>query len=66
MVLSDEPCAMCAMALVHSRIRHVVYGAPDPAHGALGSTTMVHALESINHRYRAWRPGDPPPEEPPS
>ena len=32
-----EPCAMCAMALVHARVARVVYGASDPKTGACGS-----------------------------
>ena len=58
MVLTAEPCAMCAMALVHSRIRFVVYRDADDRCGALGSTHKVHALASINHRYRCWRVDD--------
>ena len=32
-----EPCAMCAMAMIHARIKRVVYGASDPKTGAAGS-----------------------------
>ena len=49
---------MCAMALVHSRIRFVVYRDADDRCGTLGSTHKVHALASINHRYRCWRVDD--------
>jgi tRNA(adenine34) deaminase len=46
-----EPCLMCVGALVHARVREVVYGAPEPKTGALGST--IRALESpgLNHRF---------------
>lgn len=46
-----EPCLMCVGALVHARVREVVYGAPEPKTGALGST--LRALESpgLNHRF---------------
>lgn len=54
LVLSHEPCVMCAMALVHARIRTVSFAKPDPTRGGLGSTVAVHALRSINHRYRAF------------
>ena len=45
-----EPCAMCAMALIHARIGRVVYGATDPKTGAAGSVfdTLVSPLH--NHR----------------
>ena len=55
LLLTDEPCVMCAMALVHARIRRVAYHRPNPLHGGLGSTANVHALKSINHRFRVWR-----------
>lgn len=47
-----EPCAMCAMALMHARIRRVVYGAPDPKTGAAGSVLDVFALPQLNHHTR--------------
>lgn len=55
LVTSHEPCVMCAMALVHARIRSVAFAYPDPVHGGLGSTVSIHTLRSINHRYRAFR-----------
>ncbi len=45
-----EPCAMCAGAIVLSRIPRVVYGAPDPKAGAAGSVLDVLADERLNHR----------------
>ena len=46
-----EPCLMCVGALVHARVREVVYGAAEPKTGALVST--LRALESpgLNHRF---------------
>jgi tRNA(adenine34) deaminase len=46
-----EPCLMCVGALVHARVREVVYGAVEPRTGALVST--LHALDSpgLNHRF---------------
>ena len=46
-----EPCLMCVGAMVHARVREVVYGAAEPKTGALVST--VKALEStgLNHRF---------------
>lgn len=45
-----EPCVMCASALVHARVRRVVFGAFDPKAGAAGSITNVFALPQLNHR----------------
>ena len=50
-----EPCAMCAMALVHSRIRRVIYCVPDPQHGALGGSFRLHGQRSLNHHYQVYR-----------
>jgi tRNA(Arg) A34 adenosine deaminase TadA len=45
-----EPCAMCAMAMVHARIARVVYGASDPKTGACGSVFDLLADPRHNHR----------------
>ena len=45
-----EPCAMCAMAMVHARIARVVYGATDPKTGAAGSVFDLLGDERHNHR----------------
>jgi len=45
-----EPCAMCAMALVHARIAHVVYAANDPKTGAAGSVFDTLTSDRHNHR----------------
>lgn len=45
-----EPCAMCAGAMVHSRVRRVVYGATDPRAGAAGSVFNIVQHAALNHR----------------
>ncbi len=44
-----EPCAMCAGALVHARIRRLVYGANDPKAGAVHSAMQVVNHPGLNH-----------------
>jgi tRNA(adenine34) deaminase len=46
-----EPCLMCVGALVHARVREVVYGAPEPKTGALVSTLKALELPGLNHRF---------------
>ncbi|MDH7452698.1 tRNA adenosine(34) deaminase TadA [Luteimonas composti] len=45
-----EPCAMCAMALVHARVARLVYGAADAKTGACGSVFDLVADPRHNHR----------------
>jgi len=44
-----EPCAMCAGAIMHARLRRVVYGARDPKTGAAGSIVDLFAETRLNH-----------------
>jgi tRNA(adenine34) deaminase len=44
-----EPCAMCAMALLHARVKRVVYGARDPKAGVAGSVIDVFGTAALNH-----------------
>jgi len=45
-----EPCPMCAGALVHARIKRLVYGADDPKAGAVHSVIQVVNHPQLNHR----------------
>lgn len=46
-----EPCLMCVGALVHARVRGVVYGAVEPKTGALVSTVRGLETPGVNHRF---------------
>ena len=46
-----EPCLMCVGALVHARVREVVYGATEPKTGALVSAVRGLDLPGLNHRF---------------
>nr|XP_019703566.1 tRNA-specific adenosine deaminase TAD3 isoform X2 [Elaeis guineensis] len=50
-----EPCTMCAMALVHQRIRRIFYTFPNPSAGALGSVYRLQGEKSLNHHYSVFR-----------
>ena len=45
-----EPCAMCAGALVHARLKRLVYGAKDPKAGAVDSAMQVLNHPKLNHQ----------------
>jgi tRNA(adenine34) deaminase len=45
-----EPCAMCAGAVIHARIKRLVYGADDPKAGAVHSVMQVLNHPKLNHR----------------
>jgi tRNA(adenine34) deaminase len=51
MYITLEPCLMCVGALVHARVREVVYGAPEPRTGALVSAVRALELPGLNHRF---------------
>lgn len=45
-----EPCAMCAGAMLHARLKRVVFGAPDPRTGAAGSVLNLFGQPQLNHQ----------------
>lgn len=47
-----EPCAMCAMAMLHARLSRVVYATPDPKTGAAGSVLNLFEQPALNHHTR--------------
>jgi tRNA(adenine34) deaminase len=50
LVVTLEPCAMCAGAMVNGRVGHLVYGATDPKAGAAGSRFDLVDSPLLNHR----------------
>jgi tRNA(adenine34) deaminase len=48
--VTKEPCAMCAGALVHVRMRRVIFGCADPRGGAAGGALNLLQMPSLNHR----------------
>lgn len=49
-----EPCPLCAMALLHSRVARIFYGTANRSVGVLGSKAVLHTVPGLNHRYRVW------------
>jgi len=55
LLVTREPCAMCAMAAVHSRVSAVFYGSDNPQLGALGSRYKLHLEPQLNHHYTVFK-----------
>ena len=54
--VTKEPCPMCAGACIMSRLKRVVFGAPDPKMGFLGGAAKIHEIPSLNHRLEVSSP----------
>jgi tRNA(adenine34) deaminase len=48
--VTKEPCPMCAGAIVHARLRRVIYGCPDPKTGAAGGMINLLQMPPLNHQ----------------
>src|SRR3954469_23097838 len=48
--VTKEPCPMCAGALVHVRMRRVIFGCPDPRGGAAGGIVNLLQMPGLNHQ----------------
>ncbi|MFL6526809.1 MAG: tRNA adenosine(34) deaminase TadA [Chthoniobacterales bacterium] len=48
--VTKEPCPMCAGAIVHARIRRVIFGCADERGGAAGSVVNLLQMPTLNHR----------------
>ena len=55
LLLTREPCPMCAMAAVHSRVSMVIYGSENEQFGALGSRFNLHLEGQLNHHYKVFK-----------
>ena len=55
LVVTLEPCAMCAGALVLARVDRLVFGADDPKAGAVGSLMDLSSDPRLNHRFLVER-----------
>ena len=52
LVCTLEPCAMCAGAILHARVKRLIYAARDPKAGACGSVLNVMNHPALNHRVQ--------------
>lgn len=52
MYVTLEPCAMCAGALIHARIKRLVFGASDPKSGAIKSIFNLLDSPNVNHKIQ--------------
>lgn len=52
---THEPCVMCSMALLHSRVKEVYFIYPRKRSGGLEGSYGVHSRRDLNHRFDAWQ-----------
>jgi tRNA(adenine34) deaminase len=52
LMVTIEPCLMCAGALIQARVARIVFGAPDPKAGAFGSLYDLTEDKRLNHRFQ--------------
>ena len=53
--MSHEPCLLCSMALLHSRIACLVYVRESPGAGGCGTEYALHEQKGTNHHFECWR-----------
>jgi tRNA-specific adenosine deaminase 3 len=53
--ITHEPCVMCSMALLHSRVCEVFFVYPRPRAGGFEGSFGVHSTRDLNHRFDAWQ-----------
>jgi len=51
LVVTIEPCLMCAGALIHARVDEVIFGALDPKAGAIQSVFQMSSSPQLNHSF---------------
>jgi tRNA(Arg) A34 adenosine deaminase TadA len=54
MFVFREPCSMCSMALVHSRIGRIFFHEENKVDGSIGSLRALHADKSLNHQFKVF------------
>src|SRR6188474_1916934 len=53
--VTKEPCPMCAGAIVHTRVRRLIFGCPDDRGGAAGGVINLMQMPTLNHRCEITR-----------